>query len=81
VNGSITFKSASGTRDMVQSAGIDHLLLETDAPFITPVPYRGKRNEPAYIYHTNEALSTLLNLSPDLCAKMTYNNACDLFNW
>jgi len=81
VNGSITFKNATGTREMVLSAGIDNLLLETDAPFITPVPHRGKRNEPAYIHHTNEALSTLFTLSPDLCAKMTYNNACELFKW
>jgi TatD DNase family protein len=81
VNGSITFKNASAVRAVMQSTGIDHLLLETDAPFITPVPHRGKRNEPAYIYHTNQALSTLLNLTPDLCAKMTYNNACELFNW
>jgi TatD DNase family protein len=81
VNGSITFKNATATRDVMQSAGIDHLLLETDAPFITPVPHRGKRNEPAYSYHTNQALSALLNLTPDLCAKMTYNNACELFGW
>jgi len=81
VNGSITFKNADNTRSVMKSAGIDHLLLETDAPFITPVPHRGKRNEPAYIYHINETLSTLLNLSPELCAKMTYNNACELFNW
>jgi TatD DNase family protein len=81
INGSITFKNATATREMLQSVGIERLVLETDAPYITPVPYRGKRNEPAYIYYTNETLSQLVDLSPDQCAKMTYNNACELFNW
>jgi TatD DNase family protein len=81
INGSITFKNGIQTREIVKSVDPICLLLETDAPYITPVPHRGQRNEPAYISHTNRKLAECLSLSPEQCAKMTYNNACNLFNW
>lgn len=81
INGSITFKNAATIRDVARSVGIEYLLLETDAPYLTPVPFRGKRNEPAYTLYINDALAQMVNLVPDQCAKMTYNNACKVFNW
>lgn len=81
INGSITFKSAEETRSVAHSVGIDNLLLETDAPYITPIPYRGMRNEPANILYINNALATVLGLTAELCAKMTYNNASKVFLW
>ena len=81
INGSITFKNAGQYREMVKHVDPTRLLVETDAPYITPVPHRGQRNEPAFITHTNQMLAECLNLSADQCAKMTYNSACNLFNW
>ena len=81
INGSISFKKADLIRTVAQSVGISYLLLETDAPFITPTPHRGERNEPAFILHTNDALAKVLEISSEQCAKMTYNNACKIFLW
>ncbi|MBN2677674.1 MAG: TatD family hydrolase [Anaerolineaceae bacterium] len=81
INGSITFKNAVTLRSVVQAVGIDHLLLETDAPYITPAPHRGKRNEPSFVVYTNAMLAQMLNISPEHCARITYNNACKLFRW
>lgn len=81
INGSVTFKNAMKTRAMVKDTGPEYLILETDAPYITPVPHRGERNEPAFIVHTNAAIAGLFDQSPDHCAKMTYNNAYNIFNW
>ncbi|MGB8253280.1 MAG: TatD family hydrolase [Anaerolineaceae bacterium] len=81
INGSISFKKADRVRSVVQTIGIDCLLLETDAPFITPAPHRGERNEPAFIRHTNDALASVLGITPEHCAKMTYNNACKTLLW
>ncbi len=81
INGNITFKKADQIKTVIQMVGIDHLLLETDAPFITPAPHRGERNEPSFIRYTNDAIATVLDISPEQCAKMTYNNACKTFLW
>jgi TatD DNase family protein len=81
INGSITFKNANGIRELVKQVDSSRLILETDAPYITPVPHRGHRNEPAYISHTNDVLAGCLDISTELCGKMTYNSASILFNW
>ena len=56
INGILTFKKAQSLRDVVSKIPLDHLHLETDAPFLAPVPFRGKENEPAYVVHTAEVL-------------------------
>ncbi len=52
IPGTVTFNNASQIQDVVRRVPLNRLLLETDAPFLAPIPYRGKRNEPAYIIHT-----------------------------
>ena len=60
IGGVLTFKTADAIREAVASVGLDHLILETDCPYLAPIPHRGKRNEPAYIGLVAEKLATLL---------------------
>jgi TatD DNase family protein len=79
VNGVVTFKN-SGLADVLQQATIDDIVLETDAPYLSPVPYRGKRNEPAYIWKTAEKIAAIYNVSIESVALATRKNALKLFN-
>jgi TatD DNase family protein len=79
IGGVITFKSAQPIRDAVQTVGLDHLILETDCPYLAPVPHRGKRNEPAYVAVTADALAKQLGTSVDIVAGVTTRNARSLF--
>jgi len=75
----ITFKNASGLREVVREAPIEKLLLETDAPFLAPQARRGKRNEPAYLTFLVEELSKIYALSEEDIARITTHNANELF--
>ncbi|MFO7323317.1 MAG: TatD family hydrolase [Chloroflexota bacterium] len=77
--GPITFKNADDLRQIAARVPLDRLLVETDGPFLTPTPYRGKRNEPAYIPYIVERLASLHRLSIDDMARMTTENAERLF--
>ena len=77
--GPITFKNADETRRIAAAVPLDRLLVETDAPFLTPVPYRGKRNEPAYIPYMVERLAALKLVSVEEMAALTTQNAERLF--
>lgn len=79
INGVVTFKNARELPDAVKEIGIDRLLLETDAPFLAPVPKRGTRNESAYIPHINEKIAGILGMSPEETAKKTTDNAKKIF--
>lgn len=79
IGGVLTFRK-SGLAEVVQDVGLDHLVLETDAPFLAPVPYRGKRNESAYILLIAEALAEVLHTSLDEVAEVTTRNAIHTFN-
>jgi TatD DNase family protein len=81
VGGPITFKKADTLREIVFSISIEHQLTETDAPFLTPHPYRGKRNEPAYVHYIAEKMSQVRGQTYDQVAEATYHNAKRLFNW
>ncbi len=80
VSGIITFKNSNELTDTISSIPIKNLLVETDSPYLTPVPYRGKSNEPSYIIHTVEKLSQIQNLPKESIMKYTTNNFKDLFN-
>jgi TatD DNase family protein len=79
LSGVITFKSAEPIRQAAAWAPLDRLLVETDCPFLAPVPLRGKRNEPAYITHTAAAVATLRGLGLDEFGAATTANARKLF--
>jgi TatD DNase family protein len=72
--GIVTFPKAGALRDTARRVPLDRLLVETDSPFLAPVPYRGKRNEPAYVARVVETLATLHRMPPaDLAARTTAN--------
>lgn len=81
IGGVVTFKSAQPVRDAVKAVGLEHVILETDCPYLAPVPHRGARNEPAYVSVTADALGTLLDTSPQTVADITTANASSLFNF
>jgi len=80
VSGIITFKKSSELADTISSIPIKNLLVETDSPYLAPVPYRGKDNEPSYMLHTVEKLSQIKNLSKESVMINTTNNFMQLFN-
>jgi TatD DNase family protein len=80
VTGPITFKKSDREREIVKELPLDHLLLETDAPFLTPVPHRGKRNEPAYVRHVAETIARVRGQSVEEIAQQSTQNAERLFN-
>jgi TatD DNase family protein len=79
IGGVSTFKSAQNVRDAVLAVGIDHVILETDCPYLAPVPHRGERNEPAFIEATSASLARLLDVSADEIVRRTTANAVSLF--
>lgn len=78
IGGVVTFKNA-GLDKVIEAVGLHHVILETDAPYLAPVPHRGKRNEPAYIRLVAEKLMTLCNCSIEEVAELTTENARKLF--
>jgi TatD DNase family protein len=78
LGGVVTFKNA-GLDKVIEKIGLSHVILETDAPYLAPVPFRGKRNEPAYIKLIAEKLSVLCNCSIEAIAELTTENAKKLF--
>tara|TARA_Y100000590_G_scaffold462998_1_gene628602 strand:+ start:793 stop:1569 length:777 start_codon:yes stop_codon:yes gene_type:complete len=80
VSGIITFKNSTELVDAVSSIPIENLLVETDSPYLSPSPFRGKTNEPSYIVHTVKKLSEIKNISNDKAMLFTSNNFKKLFN-
>lgn len=78
INGVVTFKNCHVSEALAE-IGLDHLLLETDAPYLAPAPHRGRRNEPAYIADTARFIATTLNIDCDSLANHTSANASRLF--
>lgn len=79
-SGIVTFKSAKEAQASARMVPSDRLLVETDCPFLAPVPNRGKRNEPAFVRNVAEKVATLRNISFETLAHQTYNNARNLFD-
>ncbi len=79
ISGIVTFRNADELRDIVADIPLERLLVETDAPFLAPVPMRGKRNEPGFVVHTAEFLARLKDVSPEELAESTTGNFFKLF--
>ena len=78
IGGTITYKN-SGVADLVREIPLDRLVLETDAPYLAPVPFRGKRNEPAYVTHVAERIAEAKGIDVQTVHEATTNNARSLF--
>jgi TatD DNase family protein len=78
IGGPITYKN-SKLGEIIQEIGIEHVILETDSPYLTPVPFRGKRNESSYISIINKKLADVLGISEEESARITFGNSCRLF--
>lgn len=77
--GALTFLNSKENKEVVKNLNLGDLLIETDAPYLTPHPFRGKMNEPKYIYLVVEEMARIKNLSKEIIARETYRNACDVF--
>lgn len=78
--GIITFKKADDLRAVVKNVPIERMLIETDSPFLAPLPHRGKRNEPAFVRHVAECIATIKGIPFEVVAQTTTNNAKQFFN-
>lgn len=78
-SGILTFPRSSELREIARDLPPDRLLVETDAPYLAPVPFRGKRNEPAYVAHTARVLAEVRGLEPEALADLTTENFRRLF--
>lgn len=78
--GNVTFKKAENLRDAAKVVPLDKLLVETDCPFLTPIPFRGKRNEPAYVEHTARFLAQYKGVEFETFAEQTTRNFLKFFD-
>ncbi|MFC2097927.1 TatD family hydrolase [Bacteroidota bacterium] len=78
IGGIVTFKN-SGLDKIVENIAPEHIVLETDSPFLAPVPHRGKRNEPSYLVHIGMKLAAIYKMDFDSIIKITTNNSIKLF--
>ncbi len=78
-NGVITFTNANRVRETVEYVPMERIMLETDCPYMTPVPYRGKRNEPKYVSNVAEMMSEIKNIDIYDVMEITTNNAIEFF--
>lgn len=77
--GPLTFKNAKGAPEIAQKIPIERLFVETDSPYLTPHPFRGKQNEPQYVVHTFQKLCSIKNIDEDVLAKQLQENYKNLF--
>ena len=81
VTGPVTYKNAGEKRQIIRQLPLESLLIETDAPFLTPVPHRGKRNEPAFVAHIADKIAEIHMTTREQVAEITSSNAARLFGW
>ncbi len=79
--GIVTFKNGADLLAIARDTPADRIMVETDAPFLAPVPRRGKTNEPAYVAHTAAAIAEARGESLEDFAEQTYQNACEFYGW
>jgi TatD DNase family protein len=78
-SGIVTFRNAEALRDVARRVPLERLLIETDSPYLAPVPHRGRKNEPKYVRHVAEKIGELRGLSPEAVAELTAANYFRLF--
>lgn len=81
VTGPVTYKNAEEKRNIIRQLPLTRLLIETDAPFLSPVPQRGKRNEPAFVAHIADKIAEIHMTTREHLAEITAENAARLFGW
>ena len=79
INGVVTFKNCN-LKDILVNIGLNNIILETDSPYLTPVPYRGKQNNPSHILDIAKYISEIFNVSLEEVSKITTKNVLDLYN-
>lgn len=80
LGGPVTFKNAKKPKEVAKEVPLNRLLIETDCPYLTPHPYRGKRNEPAYVKLVAEEIASIKGISFEELAEITTENAKTVFN-
>lgn len=80
INGPVTYPNNSDLVDIIKNIDLKHIVVETDAPFLSPVPYRGKRNEPAFLTYVTEKIAEIKQTTKHEVERMTTQNAIRLFN-
>jgi len=78
-SGSVTFKNAVNLREVAKKIPEDRLLIETDSPYLAPVPHRGHRNEPTFVRHVLECLAEVRGADAEALAETTFQNACRFY--
>lgn len=81
VTGPVTYKNAEEKRRIIRRLPLEKILIETDAPFLTPLPHRGRRNEPSFVTHIADKIAEIHNTTLEQVAKITSDNANRLFGW
>lgn len=79
INGVVTYKNAAELREALPIIGLEKIVLETDAPFLTPVPHRGKRNDSSYLGHIRDKIAETLGVTPEEVERVTDANAREIF--
>lgn len=79
LGGVVTFKNAKTAKEVAANIPLEYLLLETDDPYLTPVPFRGKENQPSYVKYVAEEIAKLRNISANEVAAITTKNALNIF--
>ena len=80
LDGPVTFKNSIEPKEIAKMVPLNRLLIETDSPYLTPVPHRGKRNEPSEIIYIAQEIALLRNISFDELTKITYLNGKEFFS-
>ena len=81
ITGPVTYKNAEEKRAIIKQLPMTRILIETDAPFLTPVPHRGKRNEPAFVIYIADKIAEIHGITREQVAEITAKNAATLFGW
>jgi TatD DNase family protein len=79
ISGIVTFKNALELQEIVKFLPLDRILVETDSPYLAPIPYRGKINQPAYTKHVVEFIAKIKNLTPEDVSRETSKNFLKIF--